>query len=279
MVGRVDAWIRRFPIASFFALAFLWSWSYDAIIFLVVGEAPGILVRGIVRTWGPLIAAGIVTWRLGGRVREWAGQVTKWRVAPGWYLATLLLPLLLEGGLGVALIVLLSGGSVELGSVPWWQYLASFLIVLFFAGSLEEFGWRGFVQPRLQERFSALSAAALIGVAWALWHLPLFYLYDVAAYDASGFWTTYLFGSITSSIVYAFLFNGTGGSLLFPMIAHSLGNLPAFVAPTDTIEGVIDVAPELLAMVVLVCLILLYGRQYLAPRSPTPPIPGGADVG
>jgi hypothetical protein len=35
----------------------------------------------------------------------------------------------------------------------------------------EELGWRGFVQPRLQERWSGLSASLILGALWSLWHL------------------------------------------------------------------------------------------------------------
>ncbi|MBB5430377.1 CPBP family intramembrane glutamic endopeptidase [Nocardiopsis composta] len=45
------------------------------------------------------------------------------------------------------------------------------------AGPLsEEFGWRGYVQPRLRTAFGRARTAVLLGAAWALWHVPLFFL-------------------------------------------------------------------------------------------------------
>ena len=37
----------------------------------------------------------------------------------------------------------------------------------------EEFGWRGYSQQPLQERFGVVPASLLIGVIWGFWHLPL----------------------------------------------------------------------------------------------------------
>lgn len=73
MASPLRAWLGRHPVASFFVLTFGWSWGYDALVYLTVGPAPGILVRDIPRAWGPLIGAGLVTRAIGGSVREWAG--------------------------------------------------------------------------------------------------------------------------------------------------------------------------------------------------------------
>ena len=37
----------------------------------------------------------------------------------------------------------------------------------------EEWGWRGFLMPKLHERYSFSKAAFLTGIIWGLWHAPL----------------------------------------------------------------------------------------------------------
>jgi membrane protease YdiL (CAAX protease family) len=37
----------------------------------------------------------------------------------------------------------------------------------------EKPGWRGLALPKLQERYTPVSATLTLGVVWALWHLPL----------------------------------------------------------------------------------------------------------
>lgn len=45
------------------------------------------------------------------------------------------------------------------------------------AGPLaEEFGWRGYLQPRLRRGFGRLGTATILGLGWAIWHVPLFLL-------------------------------------------------------------------------------------------------------
>jgi len=274
MFPRLRETIRQHQLVSFFLIAFGWTWVYDGIVFLTVGSSPGILVRGVVRAWGPLIAGIIVTWTTDGDIRTYLGQVTNWRVKPRWYVLAVVLPFVLNGTLAVSVVHLFNGGDIQIAPSPWWHYVVGFLVVLFLAGSLEEFGWRGFAQPRLQERYSSLAAAIGIGVAWTLWHFPLFYLFDVAAYDASGFWTTYLFTLVVQSIVYAWLYNSTGGGLLFPMLAHSLGNLPPLVEPVGDAGRFAQNLPDLLSILLVVALVAFYGRKYLSSATPKPRIPG-----
>ena len=64
------------------------------------------------------------------------------------------------------------------------------------AGPLtEEFGWRGFLQPRLRERYRRIHTTVVLAVAWGLWHVPLFLLPGSTALlpeygDAGAWWQT-----------------------------------------------------------------------------------------
>ncbi|WP_254522279.1 CPBP family intramembrane glutamic endopeptidase [Natrinema caseinilyticum] len=247
---------------------------YDGIVFLTVGPSPGIVIRSIVRAWGPLIAGVTVTWASNGDLRTYLGQIATWRVRPRWYILAIVLPFVLDGSLTVSVVHVFTGGAVRIAPSPWWQYILGFLLVMFLLGGLEEFGWRGFAQSRLQERYTAFTAAVGIGIAWALWHLPMFYLYDVPAYDVSGFWTTYLFTLIVQSITLAWLYNSTRGAVLLPMLYHSLGNLPALVEPVGDVGIIAERIPEVLSILLVVSLIAFYGRRSLASSAPDPLIPG-----
>lgn len=53
----------------------------------------------------------------------------------------------------------------------WFLFFTS----LFFDGGglLEETGWRGFLLPELQKKYTPLKAAIGVGILWSLWHIPV----------------------------------------------------------------------------------------------------------
>jgi membrane protease YdiL (CAAX protease family) len=112
--------------------------------------------------FGPLVATLIVT-----RQDEWGAVFGRWRTAPRWVLLALCAP--------PAIHLLARLLSAALGSPPAaWLYppvtpetLAA--LVVFPLG--EEFGLRGFAQPRLVARFGAVRGPLLLGVLWCVWHL------------------------------------------------------------------------------------------------------------
>lgn len=79
-------------------------------------------------------------------------------------------------------------------------------------GANEEFGWRGFAQPILQDRYTAVHAALLIGGLCAVWHYYFFFHGIPWTQEVNiVFYTGRL---VTVSLIYAWIYNGTGGSAL-----------------------------------------------------------------
>lgn len=277
-VGRT---VARRQLTAFFVLAFAFTWLWDAAVYLFVTTSPSLIPPWTTpRTWGVPLAAIVVTWLSGGDLRAWARQVLDWRVGAKWFLLALTLPVAI--GELYALIAGAAGHSLSGPAMALWKYAAFFVFVLLFAGALEEFGWRGFAQPRLQERYSAATGALVIGVLWACWHLPLFLAFDMAAYDTSRFLVEYLPWVVAQSVVFAWLFNATGGSVLPVMVIHASGNLAGFLQFSGELEGPVLVVAQMASPAVwwaiAIGLVLAYGTKYVAPRGPDPAIPGFPDT-
>ena len=266
--------VRRYQVTAFVALTFAWSWG---VFFVLVRPLALVETRyaQVLFAWGPLVAAALVTASSGGDRREWVAQLDPRAVRARWYVVALLTPLVLTDGSRV--LAWLAGAPVSTADVTPFAFLSKFAVTLFVAGSLEEFGWRGFAQPRLQERWSALTAALVIGVVWALWHIPLVYRGAGAGYG-TGALVGFLIGLPLFSVVMAWLYNSTRGGLLFVMLFHAMINAPSPLRIAEAAPAWARTVGELgqlvLLLLVPLALVLYYGRQSLAESRPKPSIPG-----
>jgi membrane protease YdiL (CAAX protease family) len=80
----------------------------------------------------------------------------------------------------------------------------------------EEYGWRGYALPRLQTVMKPLSASLVIGVVWAVWHLPTFFAPGASPADL--FLT--MPAMLAGSVIYTWMYNATGGSMRVVLLAH-----------------------------------------------------------
>jgi membrane protease YdiL (CAAX protease family) len=89
---------------------------------------------------------------------------------------------------------------------------------------LEEPGWRGFALPRLQPLHGPLVGSLILGLLWALWHLPEFLVPAWAkSSGGSGFLDIVKFVviAIAFGIVITWVFNNTKGSVLMAILVHA----------------------------------------------------------
>lgn len=192
----------------------------------------------------------------GGGARTVLRQVRTWRVNLGWYAIAVFGPAVLF--LLDETVNLVLGGSrpqhwIVLPSL-WGFFPGSlfFSVMGVLAGTFgEEFGWRGFAQPRLQKRYGALKASILIGLVWGtfhLWILPICHcmsLTDVVV-------TQYL-RLIATAVIYAWIYNSTKGSLFLVMLAHAAHNITVDLMPMVGGSAVI-VALSYVAVAIVVVL-------------------------
>ena len=196
-------WVQRHPVLAFVALAYALSWLTWLPALLGFGGMGMVVVGG----FGPLVAALVVTRYTGGSVRAWARPIARWRVPARYYVYALGLPPLLYGLVDVTLALL--GYDVDLSLLPERlpAYLATLVFVAVLGGGLEEPGWRGFALPRLEQRFTPVVATLILGLAWGMWHVPL--------YGPLGFVVP-----LVLAFFYTWLYNRTG-SVLLCIVLHA----------------------------------------------------------
>jgi membrane protease YdiL (CAAX protease family) len=207
--------LKQHRLPAFFVLAFTLSW-YPWIIALIRGRTSG------PNPLGPLIAAIIMTAIVSGRsgLGEFFSRIVRWRVGFRWYAITFGTPIMVcLLGVALALWVAPSSQTSAISVEKIRELPERFLFILLFIGFGEEPGWRGFALPQLQEKCSPVRASVLLAPIWALWHLPLigneFPFPIVLPFLLSVFGATFML---------TWVFNGTKGSVLLPMLFHATVN-------------------------------------------------------
>ncbi len=79
--------------------------------------------------------------------------------------------------------------------------ILSFLINLPFAivlGGVEELGWRGILQPKLEKVITYLPSLLIVGMVWSLWHLPLWFIHGTVQ-SGFPFWLYFVSGLVLTA--------------------------------------------------------------------------------
>ena len=227
--------IGGYRITSFFVRAYALSWTHDANPQLL-GMDPSWgrwFIEGFLSPLSPAVAAAIVLWAGGESVRSWLRDSFTWRVHPKWYAAAIGIPFAITYAAGISSWAL--GGPIDWAAFEFDPITVGIGIILgtFVGGGQEEFGWRGFAQPELQERYGGLYAALIVGVFWGLWHLPQFVPGGFRADWPLELVGAYFVGIVAFSVLLGWVFNGSGGSVLLAMLMHGTDNATTGQVPLD----------------------------------------------
>jgi membrane protease YdiL (CAAX protease family) len=221
-----------------------------------------------VGAFGPSLAAIALAAADGGQagVRELLRGLLRWRVGLRWYLVALLLPAAVSL-LAIGLYVVLGGAVPRFSlSVAWYSLPLYFLAVLLFVGPLqEEIGWRGYALPALEAGRGTLPAALILGPPWALWHLPLFWMDGIGKSELP--FAPFALAIVALSILFAWVYDGTGGSLLLCLIFHASLNFSLEIVPVLP-EGGVPFGPSLIGIGLLWAVAVVVGSLRLAGKPP-----------
>ena len=267
-------WMRDHAVTSFFVIAFALSWA----VWIPMALASARVDEGQVwpshvpGLFGPMAAAFIMSAIVagGGGVRDLVRRMALWRVATKWYLVAVS-PLAFYA-IGVAIQGVLGQGWPDLAQLGKFSGLPVvavpvMLLLLLVTGYAEETGWRGFaVQETLKTR-SFLWTAIVIGLLWALWHVPGMFV--IQSYRQMGVPMIPLFtlGIVCGSILLTWLYRGSGGSVFIVALWHACYDLVSGTAAAHGAPAAIVTAGAMVWAVIIVVAEVRRGRRKNATRS------------
>jgi membrane protease YdiL (CAAX protease family) len=222
----------RVALVGFFLLTFGSSWAAwlavelaapASLVFAVGGPVflLGVFAPGLVALALTAFAegsAGVVG--LLGRIGRWQVSGRLYSIAIGYMAATKLFAALTHR--------IVVGEWPMFGDTPL-ALMAGAILVSTWAQAGEEVGWRGYALPRLATHLGLGGASVLLGVIWALWHLPLFIMQSTGSTGQS--FPIYLLHVTALSVAMSWLYWKTQGSLLLVMLMHAAVNNTTGIVP------------------------------------------------
>lgn len=224
-------------VLKFFSLTYIVSWilwiAAAAILHVAAQSSAYLAISGflyLVGVFAPALVALALTVRADGRAGTLAllRRTVAWSVGARWYVFAVCYMAAIKLAAALALRVA-TGAWPAFGQEP--VYLMA--IAIPFSTPVqagEEIGWRGYALPRLSTHLGLPGASIVLGVIWACWHLPFFF---ISSTDKSGqSFPMYLLSVTALSVAMAWLYWRTKGSLLLTMLMHAAVNNTKDIVPS-----------------------------------------------
>ena len=227
--------LKRHSLVIGIILMFLYTWTIDlanADILPIQVPFPIYITLG----WGFIFASLLMTGLTLGKeaVTALLKRYVQWRVGWKWFLVALFLePVFVVTGVYINALVTrvppdfssVMAHDIFGTSANLLLFILPFFLVEIITNG-EEMGWRGYVLPRLQAKYSALSSTLILGVIWGIWHLPKF----LSNFDIVDFgW--FMVHIMAFAVILTWLYNNTKGSLLMVAVCHAVSNTAGVFMP------------------------------------------------
>ena len=186
----------------------------------------GVIAPSLVALW--------LTSRSGipGQTQNLLARIGRWKVHIKWYLFAIGFLVVIK--LLVAFLYkIITGSWPQFGQTPWYIMIVAILFSTWVQAG-EEIGWRGFALPPMTTKLGLGHSTILLGIIWASWHLPLFFIKGSSTYGQS--FPLYIIQVTAVSVILGWLYWRSRGSLLLVMIMHAAINNTKDIVPS-TVPG------------------------------------------
>jgi membrane protease YdiL (CAAX protease family) len=225
---------RRTDVLRFFAATYALSWLIWLPAVLWRGEHPNLflVMLGACVPSAMGILFTYLTQDREGRRDFWTRVIDVRRI--GWrWLLVIILVFPLANRIAMLVYALLGGtppSPADVRSILADPGLMLQIILanLIISGFSEELGWRGYALDPLQRRWGALGASLVLGLAHAVWYVPLFLIPGITQGEM-GLLTpgapVFAIGTVAGSVVFTWVYNNTGRSILSAILLRFALNL------------------------------------------------------
>jgi len=246
------------------AYAFTWALWLPGVLYLnglIGGSFIAYFILGMIAPFGPMVSAFSLTLKFEGKdslkknLKRWLNFKLGW----WWIPLIVLVPILAI--IAHLLNIFLFGATFPISDVPLWLLPLIFIISLLTAGSLgEEFGWRGYAKPRMEEKTNSFSANLILGIIWGFWHLPMFFMVGLFPHVYMPLWL-FILNVVTFALIIAWIQNNNEQSVVPALIIHTWMNVIVVFLPFwEPIPGG-NYMPWLLSVIingVLITIVTIY---------------------
>lgn len=239
-------------LRNFFVITFVWAWVLWMPFVLptfglyeMTETLEGLVMLAVmIGAFGPLISAMILTYRDGGKekVKQYFRKCLNFKIKPIYYLIAIFLGLVITASAHYLTNLTglddLPNNLIPEGiNISVYVLILPYLLMLFIlGGGQEEFGWRGFAQDPMQERFGILKGSIMIGLIWSIWHAPL-WLISGEGHSYYPFFAFMLYAT-SWSVIIGIMYNLSGKKMVIAWIMHAVGNLSVPLFPVLFLEDV-----------------------------------------
>lgn len=204
--------IKHNPFISFVVIAYGWTWIFAPLI-------DQNILFPLLALFGPAVAAIIVL----KTTRGTSGLVelmNRFRMSPAllaWCVLAVLLPFALLFPTWLLHNCLWEATDFQLNQLSLLSIIVSVLIIG------EEVGWRGLLLPYLLKQYSPVTSSLMVGIVWAVWHLPNFLIPSFPHYGLP--FSAFVLLTTAFSMLFTWFHLRTNGSLVVAVIFHAALNL------------------------------------------------------
>ncbi|WP_223634593.1 CPBP family intramembrane glutamic endopeptidase [Planococcus sp. 4-30] len=222
--------------------------------------------------YGPLFGVVVVAMLVKNHTGDITGQPKEKIHQPKvsrWALFIFLYPIVLfSAALLVTWIATGFSATFTWPALPLW-FIPVFFLFQCLTSGVEEFGWRGYLQPLLQTRMTAEKACFRVGLLWSIWHYPIIVYMNIPQGTFVILLTLFGFTMLTipQAYVIGWLYNSTRNVWLCVVLHAWANTASAYLLAASPAPMLTPIAVAIGAWLVANYLVKKYGKETLSTQT------------